>query len=53
MIDKTKYYQAKLQEKDFQRISTFVEKNYGIRLPKTKLIMVQNRLYKRLISTQR
>ena len=51
MIDKTKYYQSRLQESDFLKISKFVEQNYGIRLPVSKMIMVQNRLYKRLIAT--
>ncbi len=52
MIDKSKYYLAKLEEPEFLKISRFVEKNYGIRLPITKRIMVQNRLYKRLIATE-
>ncbi len=51
MVDKTKYYKAKLKEPDFLRIARFIEKNYGIRLPLTKIIMVQNRLYKRLVAT--
>lgn len=51
MDDKTKFYQAKLKEPEFLKISKFIEENFGIKLPPTKLIMVQNRLYKRLIAT--
>ncbi len=52
MQNKLLYYKAILSDKDFYKISEFVEKNYGIKLPRTKKAMVQNRLYKRLIATQ-
>ncbi len=52
MENKLSYYKSLLSDKDFNKISEFVETNYGIRLPRTKKAMVQNRLYKRLISTK-
>ena len=52
MQDKLKYYQSKLSIADFIKISEFVQKNYGIRLSDKKKVMVQNRLYKRLIATE-
>ena len=52
MHDKLKYYQSKLSIADFILISKFVQQNYGIRLSDKKKIMVQNRLYKRLIATE-
>lgn len=52
MQDRLKYYKAKLSDHDFQKVSEFIEKNYGIKLPRPKKAMVQNRLYKRLIETE-
>ena len=49
--NKISAYKAVLSEYDFQRIKTFVEKKYGIRLPLQKKIMVQGRLHKRLAET--
>ena len=51
MVDKLKFYKARLSDEDFAIISKFVESNFGIRLPRSKKAMVQNRLYKRLIAT--
>jgi chemotaxis protein methyltransferase CheR len=39
----------KLTEKDFGKISSYIEKNFGIRLPLSKLILVESRLIKRVI----
>ncbi len=52
MNDNINIYNSRLSERDFNRISTFIEKNYGIRLPAIKKAMVQNRLYKRLKATE-
>lgn len=48
-MDRLIYYKTQLEDEDFQKISDFIEKNYGIKLPRIKKAMVQNRLYKRLI----
>ncbi|MBN2890668.1 MAG: hypothetical protein JXL97_02265 [Bacteroidales bacterium] len=50
--NKLDYYKAKLSDEVFFRISDFIEGNYGIRLPRQKKAMVQNRLYKRLIELE-
>lgn len=42
-------FRPKLHEKDFQRISLYIERNFGIRLPLSKLILVESRLIKRVI----
>ena len=52
MMNKADYYKEKLLLNDFLKISSFVEQNIGIRLPNTKLIMVQTRLIKRLIALE-
>jgi chemotaxis protein methyltransferase CheR len=39
----------KLNEKDFARISEYIQKNVGIKLPLTKLILVESRLIKRIL----
>jgi len=49
MEERLKYYKAKLNDADFIRISEFIELRVGIKLPRQKKAMVQNRLYKRLI----
>lgn len=46
--DLHKIYQEKLNKKQFEKISTFINGNVGIKLPDEKLIMLQGRLYKRL-----
>ncbi len=43
-----KIYNAKFTERDFQRISDFIQKNYGIKMPPEKKIMLKSRLQKRL-----
>jgi len=42
------YYDAKLSDKDFDRLSQFIYTHYGIKMPKAKHIMLQSRLQKRL-----
>lgn len=41
-------YSAQMNPYEFKRISEFVQKNFGIKLPEQKRIMVQGRLHKRL-----
>ena len=41
-------YQAKLSKGDFEKLSTFIYSNFGIKMPKEKMIMLQSRLQKRL-----
>lgn len=43
-----KIFDAKLSDKDFMRASNFIQKNYGIKMPSVKKIMLQSRLQKRL-----
>lgn len=45
------YEKQKLTDAEFNRISTFVTGNFGIRLPKEKKVMVEGRLQKRLRAT--
>ena len=42
------YYDAKLSDKDFQKLSNFIYHQYGIKMPEAKHIMLQSRLQKRL-----
>jgi len=42
----------RISDEEFQRLSVFVTKNYGIKLPQIKKIMVEGRLQKRLRITQ-
>ena len=44
----TDIFKAKLSDTDFNRLSTFIYSNYGIKMPKAKHIMLQSRLQKRL-----
>lgn len=46
------YYDAKLSEKDFARLSKFIFQQYGIKMPEAKHIMLQSRLQKRLRALQ-
>jgi chemotaxis protein methyltransferase CheR len=39
----------KLDEKDFNRISQYIQDHFGIRLPIAKLILVESRLVKRIV----
>ena len=41
-------YQARLDQKDFDKLSEFIYGNFGIKMPKEKKIMLQSRLQKRL-----
>jgi len=52
MQNKLLYYKSKISDKDFKRVSEFVESKYGIKLPAQKKAMVQNRLYRRLIALE-
>src|SRR5688572_19815709 len=38
----------KLEEKDFNRISQYIQLHFGIKLPIAKLVLVESRLSKRL-----
>ena len=46
------YYDAKLSDKDFARLSDFIYSRYGIKMPEAKHIMLQSRLQKRLRALQ-
>jgi len=46
--DLTKIFEAKLSKADFERLSSFIYTNYGIKMPPAKHIMLQSRLQKRL-----
>ena len=46
------YYDAKLSERDFARLSDFIYSRYGIKMPEAKHIMLQSRLQKRLRALQ-
>lgn len=48
-FDPLTVYKAVLEQQDFERISTFVNQNFGIKLPEHKRIMLQGRLINRLI----
>ncbi len=48
MIVKPKYALSSLSENDFERISSFILKNYGINLTSNKKQLVEYRLQKRL-----
>ena len=41
-------YQTQLSDKDFKRLSDFIQNNYGIKMPPAKKIVLQGRLHKRL-----
>lgn len=53
MASKKDYFAQKLASNDFLKISSFIESNYGIQLPASKLNMVQTRLIKRLVETEK
>lgn len=42
------YYKIKLSNSDFNKLSNFINLNYGIKMPEVKKIMLQSRLQKRL-----
>lgn len=46
------YYDAKLSDKDFAKLSNFIYHQYGIKMPEAKRIMLQSRLQKRLRALQ-
>ncbi len=43
-----KIFNARMTEADFQKLSSFIYNNYGIKMPPEKRIMLQSRLQKRL-----
>ena len=47
-IDLQKIYAAKLSDAEFEKLSNFIYKGYGIKMPPVKKIMLQSRLQKRL-----
>ena len=47
-LDVNQYYKIKLSNNDFNKLSNFINSNYGIKMPKAKRIMLQSRLQKRL-----
>lgn len=46
------YYDVKLSDKDFAKLSNFIYHQYGIKMPEAKRIMLQSRLQKRLRALQ-
>ena len=42
------YYKIKLSNSDFNKLSNFINSNFGIKMPEVKRIMLQSRLQKRL-----
>lgn len=52
LLNPLTYYDAKLSEKDFDRLSKFIYTHYGIKMPQAKHIMLQSRLQKRLRALQ-
>jgi len=53
MINKAEVFKQKLSSGDFSKISSFIEENFGILLPASKLRMTQTRLINRLIETEK
>lgn len=51
-INPVSYYDAKLSAADFVKLSNFIYKQYGIKMPEAKHIMLQSRLQKRLRALQ-
>jgi len=42
------YFSAEMSDKEFMKLSNFINSNYGIRMPENKKVMVQSRLQKRM-----
>lgn len=40
---------VELKDKEFRILSSFIEKQYGIRMPQSKQVMLQSRLHKRIV----
>ncbi len=51
-VNPISYYEAKLSDADFARLSKFIYGQYGIKMPDAKRIMLQSRLQKRLRALQ-
>lgn len=45
------YFHQKLNDKEFNAIASYIYTNYGIKLPPSKKLMLEGRLYKRLKET--
>lgn len=45
-------YRTQLTDSEFKKLSTYIQDNYGIKLPEVKKIMLQSRLHKRLRELQ-
>ena len=53
MRDATAYFNQKLTESEFAQIADYIYSNYGIKMPPTKKLMLEGRLYKRLRETKK
>ncbi len=42
------FYSARLSDEEFEKLSSFIFKNYGIKMPYNKKLMLEGRLHKRL-----
>ena len=51
-INPISFFEAKLSDADFARLSKFIYNQYGIKMPEAKHIMLQSRLQKRLRALQ-
>ena len=51
-INPISFFEAKLSDADFSRLSKFIYNQYGIKMPEAKHIMLQSRLQKRLRALQ-
>ncbi len=51
-FDINKVFKAQLTDSDFYKLSKFIYKEYGIKMPKIKKVMLQSRLQKRLRALQ-
>lgn len=49
----TSYFSQKLSEKEFSLIANYIYSNYGIKMPPSKKLMLEGRLYKRLKETKK
>ncbi len=47
-IDPKDIYSARLSNDEFNKLSEFIYKGYGIKMPPVKKVMLQSRLQKRL-----
>ncbi len=52
MHDSIAYFNQKLTDKEFGQIADYIYSNFGIKMPPTKKLMLEGRLYKRLRETK-